>query len=127
MASGKSANYVFEDAALRLTEKAVAFIEQHRDEPFFLYLAHRNIHNPKKPNARFAGTSEIGVYGDFIHELDWSVGEVLAALDKSRAVFTKGGVFTDDQIDSYIEIKMQEVQRWEMTPSPVEFDMYYSA
>jgi glutamine synthetase len=48
-------------------------------------------------------------------------------LDKSRAVFTKGGVFTDDQISSYIELKMEEVLRWEMTPSPVEFDMYYSA
>ena len=43
------------------------------------------------------------------------------------AVFTKGGVFTDDQIDSYIELKMEDVARWEMTPAPVEFDMYYSA
>ena len=56
-----------------------------------------------------------------------SLREALAALDKSRAVFTKGGVFTDDQIDSYIELKMEEVMRWEMTPAPVEFDMYYSA
>lgn len=56
-----------------------------------------------------------------------SLREALTSLDKSRAVFTKGGVFTDDQISSYIEIKMEEVLRWEMTPSPVEFDMYYSA
>ncbi|WP_372916879.1 type I glutamate--ammonia ligase [Sandarakinorhabdus sp.] len=56
-----------------------------------------------------------------------SLREALGALDKSRAVFTKGGVFTDDQIDSYIELKMEEVMRWEMTPAPVEFDMYYSA
>jgi glutamine synthetase len=56
-----------------------------------------------------------------------SLREALGALDKGRAVFTKGGVFTDDQIDSYIELKMEEVARWEMTPSPVEFDMYYSA
>ena len=84
MASGKSAEYVFQDAALRLTEKAVAFIEQHHDAPFFLYLAHRNIHAPLRPNARFVGTSEIGVYGDFIHELDWSVGEVLGALDRLK-------------------------------------------
>ena len=52
--------------------------------------------------------------------------EALAALDKGRAFLTKGGVFTDEQIDSYIELKMEEVARWEMTPSPVEFDMYYS-
>jgi glutamine synthetase len=56
-----------------------------------------------------------------------SLREALAALDKGRSVFTKGGVFTDDQIDSYIELKMEDVARWEMTPSPVEFDMYYSA
>jgi glutamine synthetase len=56
-----------------------------------------------------------------------SLREALQELDKARAIFTKGGVFTDDQIDSYIELKMEEVLRWEMTPSPVEFDMYYSA
>jgi arylsulfatase A-like enzyme len=100
LASGKSAEYQFEDTALRLTEKAVGFLEQHQAEPFFLYLAHRNIHSPLKPNARFKGTSEIGNYGDFIHELDWSVGEVLAALarlhlaDRTLVVFSSdnGGV-----------------------------------
>ena len=56
-----------------------------------------------------------------------SLREALQNLDRSRAIFTKGGVFTDDQIDSYIELKMEEVMRWEMTPSAVEFDMYYSA
>ncbi|QXQ05135.1 type I glutamate--ammonia ligase [Sphingosinicellaceae bacterium] len=55
-----------------------------------------------------------------------SLREALGHLDRSRAVFTKGGVFTDDQIDSYIELKMHDVQRLEMTPAPVEFDMYYS-
>jgi glutamine synthetase len=56
-----------------------------------------------------------------------SLREALAALDKGRSVFTRGGVFTDDQIDAYIELKNEEVARWEMTPSPVEYDMYYSA
>ena len=56
-----------------------------------------------------------------------SLREALDELDKNRSFLTKGGVFTDDQIDAYIEIKMAEVARWEMTPSPVEFDMYYSA
>jgi arylsulfatase A-like enzyme len=107
LASGKSAEYVFEDAALRLTEKAVAFLEQHHERPFFLYLAHRNIHAPLKPNARFKGTSEIGVYGDFIHELDWSVGQVLDTLDRlnltgNTLVFfssDNGGVKTYQRID----------------------------
>ncbi len=56
-----------------------------------------------------------------------SLREALENLSRSRGVFTKGGVFTDNQIDSYIELKMEEVMRWEMTPSAVEFDMYYSA
>ena len=111
MASGKSAEYVFEDAALRLTEKAVAFIEQHRDEPFFLYLAHRNIHAPLRPNARFAGTSEIGVYGDFIHELDWSVGEVLGTLDRLKLAENTLVFFSSDNggVKAYKRIDHAEI------------------
>jgi len=56
-----------------------------------------------------------------------SLRQALEELDRDRAFLTKGAVFTDDQIDSYIELKMAEVARWEMTPSPVEYDMYYSA
>ncbi len=56
-----------------------------------------------------------------------SLREALDSLKKDKAFLLKGGVFTEDQIDSYIELKMQDVARWEMAPSPVEFDMYYSA
>jgi glutamine synthetase len=55
-----------------------------------------------------------------------SLREALQSLDKDRAFLTAGGVFSDDFIDSYIELKMTEVMRFEMTPHPVEFDMYYS-
>ncbi len=55
-----------------------------------------------------------------------SLREAMESLDKSRAVFKKGGVFTDDMIDGYIDLKMQEVERFEMTPHPVEYDMYFS-
>jgi AcrR family transcriptional regulator len=48
-------------------------------------------------------------------------------LDKDRKFLTAGGVFDDDQIDAFIELKMAEVMRFEMTPHPVEYDMYYSA
>jgi glutamine synthetase len=47
-------------------------------------------------------------------------------MDKDRAFLKMGGVFSDDMIDAYIELKMAEVARFEMTPHPVEFDMYYS-
>ncbi len=79
----KNFTYAHEDLALRLTEEAVDWLEQRRDDkPFFLYLAHRNVHGPVTPNKRFRGTSGIGAYGDFIHELDWSVGQVLDTLDR---------------------------------------------
>jgi len=55
-----------------------------------------------------------------------SLREALASLDADRAYLTKGGVFTDDFIDSYIELKMGEVYAFEHTPHPVEFKMYYS-
>jgi glutamine synthetase len=55
-----------------------------------------------------------------------SLRDALASLDKDRAFLTAGDVFNNDFIDSYIELKMQDVMRLEMTPHPVEFDMYYS-
>ena len=55
-----------------------------------------------------------------------SLREALNSLDKDRAFLKMGGVFSDDMIDAYIELKMAEVERYEMTPHPVEFDMYYS-
>jgi glutamine synthetase len=55
-----------------------------------------------------------------------SLREALSNLDKDRAFLKSGDVFNDDFIDSYIELKMTEVHRFEMTPHPVEFDMYYS-
>ena len=55
-----------------------------------------------------------------------SLREALSSLDKDRMYLKAGGVFTDDMIDAYIELKMQDVMRYEMTPHPVEFAMYYS-
>ncbi|MFT8972275.1 type I glutamate--ammonia ligase [Zymomonas mobilis] len=55
-----------------------------------------------------------------------SLREALDALSEDHEFLTRGDVFTEDQIESYIEIKRAEVQRWEMAPSPVEFEMYYS-
>jgi len=56
------------------------------------------------------------------HALD----QALDALDKDRKFLTAGGVFSDDMIDGYIDLKMEEVTRLRMTTHPVEFDMYYS-
>ncbi len=55
-----------------------------------------------------------------------SLEEALENLDKDRAFLTVGGVFSDDTISAYIDLKMEEVTRMRMTTHPVEFDMYYS-
>ena len=55
-----------------------------------------------------------------------SLREACEELDKDRAFLKKGNVFTDDAIDAYLELKMEEVERFEMMPHPIEFDMYYS-
>jgi glutamine synthetase len=60
-----------------------------------------------------------------IPEVCGSLREALENLDKDRGFLKAGGVFTDDFIDSYIELKMEEVMRLQLHPHPVEFDMYY--
>ena len=55
-----------------------------------------------------------------------SLREACESLDQDRAFLKKGNVFTDDAIDAYLELRMEEVERLEMMPHPIEFDMYYS-
>jgi glutamine synthetase len=61
-----------------------------------------------------------------IPEVCYSLEQALSALDNDRAFLTAGGVFSDDMIDAYIDLKMADVTRLRMTTHPVEFDMYYS-
>ena len=83
MTGGKAALWKDEEMADELTRKAVAFIEKQKsDQPFFLFLATHDIHEPMVPHPRFRGTSGCGWRGDVIHQLDWTVGEVLATLQR---------------------------------------------
>jgi glutamine synthetase len=56
-----------------------------------------------------------------------SLREALLALNEDMDFLLKGDVFSRDQIEAYMDLKWEEQMRWETTPSPVEFDMYYSA
>jgi len=56
-----------------------------------------------------------------------SLREAVTSLDADRKFLTEGGVFTDDQIDAYIDLKMEEIHNFEHTPHPIEFQMYYSS
>jgi arylsulfatase A-like enzyme len=64
------------------TEHATDFIKRHKDEPFFVYLAHTMPHIPLYVSKKFKGHSENGIYGDVIEEIDWSVGQVNKTLKK---------------------------------------------
>ncbi len=72
-----------ENTAIDLSNEAVAFIDRHKEKPFFLFYATTNIHYPLTPNEKFKGQSKAGVYGDFVVEFDWAVGQVLEALDRN--------------------------------------------
>jgi len=96
MTGGKAALWNDENMAATFAAKAAAFIEQHRERPFFLYFCTHDIHVPRVPNARFKGTSQAGVRGDTIHSLDWTVGEVLAALDRLKLADNTLVIFSSD-------------------------------
>lgn len=78
------------------TEKAVEFIQNNRDSPFFLYLAHNYPHVPLKPNPAYAGKSRAGDYGDVIAELDASTGTILDTLSALNIAENTLIIFTSD-------------------------------
>ncbi len=78
------------------TEHATSFIERNRERPFFLYVAHSMPHVPLHVSDRFAGKSPRGLFGDVIEEIDWSVGEILAALKRHQLDDRTLVVFSSD-------------------------------
>lgn len=94
----KAAHALYDDTYVgtTLAGKAVSWIKAHKEEPFFLYFPTTNIHHPFTPHPQFQGTSEAGRYGDFIHELDWIVGEVLRTLDEENLAENTLLIFTSD-------------------------------
>lgn len=86
MRGGKSALWKDEEIADRITEKAVAFIEENKSNPFFLYFGTNDIHVPRVPHPRFAGKSGMGPRGDAILEFDWTVSEIIRTLEKNNLI-----------------------------------------
>jgi arylsulfatase A-like enzyme len=80
-----------------LTDKATAWLErQPKDKPFFLYFTPVAVHNPVTPDKDLAGRSKAGLYGDWIHELDRSVGRILDTLDRTGAAQNTLVIFSSD-------------------------------
>ena len=78
------------------TERAVTFIEEHNNEPFFLYVPHSMPHVPLFVSDKFKGKSEQGLYGDVIMEIDWSVGRIVDALTRTGVAENTLVIFTSD-------------------------------
>jgi len=79
---GHAARFRDEDLADKWVEKSNAFIEQHKDQPFFLFFSSHDLHVPRIPHERFQGKTSLGFRGDAIVELDWCVGELMKTLDR---------------------------------------------
>jgi arylsulfatase A-like enzyme len=95
-----------------LTTKAVEWLEkQSAKKPFFLYFTPVAVHNPVTPSAKTRGTSKAGIYGDWIHELDESVGRLLNLLDRKGFTRNTLVLFTSDNggvNKPYLEIESTE-------------------
>ena len=80
----------------RFTEEAQQFLQRNQEQPFFLYLAHSMPHKPIFASESFAGKSELGLYGDVIEEIDWSVGQLMNTLDELKLTENTIVIFTSD-------------------------------
>lgn len=78
------------------TRRAVSFIEKNRKGPFFLYIPHSMVHIPLGVSEKFRGKSKQGLYGDVMMEVDWSIGEILKALEKNGLEKNTLVIFTSD-------------------------------
>jgi arylsulfatase A-like enzyme len=78
------------------TEHAVDFIARNRDNPFLLYVPHSMPHVPLFASPEFAGKSGVGTFGDVMMEIDWSVGQIMGALDKAGVADNTLVIFTSD-------------------------------
>lgn len=112
MKGGKSALWKDEEISDVITGKALAFIKNNKDKPFFLYFATQDVHVPRVPNPRFVGKSGMGSRGDALIEFDWTVGEVMKTLkelglEKNTIVILtsdNGPVVDDGYKDQAVEL-----------------------
>jgi arylsulfatase A len=80
----------------RYTEAAVKFIKTNQDKPFFIYLPHNAVHFPLYPGKEFQKKSANGLYGDWVEEVDWSVGQLLDTLRELKLSEKTIVIFTSD-------------------------------
>lgn len=94
----RAEDFVIDEVLDKLTQEATAFIDRSakQDAPFFLYMPLTGPHKPTQPHKRFRGKTKLKEYGDFVHQVDWTVGEVLKAIDATDEADNTLVVFTSD-------------------------------
>ena len=98
-AGDKAPSFEFDQVLATLTKKSIDFIQQRAKkptQPFFLYLPLTGPHTPWVPRKEFEGRSKAGIYGDFVCEVDWIVGQILDTLDKTKLSANTLLVLTSD-------------------------------
>jgi arylsulfatase A-like enzyme len=84
------------DLTTRLAERAVQFIREHQQEPFFIYLPNPQPHVPLFVSEKYQGKTQRGLFGDVISEIDWGVGQILSALEETKIDRNTCFVFSSD-------------------------------
>ena len=96
MKGGGKALWKDENIADSITAHAVDFIKKNSEKPFFMYFATNDVHVPRFPHPRFRGQSEMGLRGDAIVQFDWSVGEIVRALEEQGLLENTLIILTSD-------------------------------
>ena len=112
MKGGSAARFKDEELADTVVEKSIDFIERNHDRPFFLCVGLFEPHVPRTPHPRFAGSSDCGVRGDVIHQIDWQTGQILDALDQKGLTENTIFLFTSDNgpvmFDGYFDRSVED-------------------
>ena len=116
----RAEDFVIDQVLDRLTEEAVKFIDESAkaDAPYFLYLPLTAPHKPTQPHSRFQGKTNLSEYGDFVAQVDWTVGQMIEAVDKTGegdntiVVYTSDNGsymfrYDDDRKDHVDDVKVQ--------------------
>ena len=113
MKGGHAARFKDEELASTVVAKTVEYIERHKDEPFFLSVGLFEPHVPRVAEPPFAGTSQSGVRGDVIHQVDWQVGEIMKTLDRLDLAKNTIVIFSSDNgpilFDGYYDRSVEDL------------------
>jgi len=117
MSGGRSALWNDETMADEFVKQARRYIEDNKDQPFFLYFASQDIHVPRAPHPRFRGLTKLGYRGDAMVQFDWSTGEIMKALEEhgltenTLVIFSSdNGPVYDDGYDDGTTVRTSEAE-----------------